>query len=160
MSGHPLAATRLTVVLASLTAGVAIAGCAAAAPFNPAHLDEGRLDRVARICQSAVGLQPDEPPAIGNDNPRLADPQENRYQGCIASLSRFADAPTALRLTRVSADAHTVKPGSFYWATTGEQSRRIANACAALGLDPAAGAVASCVKEMRDTFYAIANPWR
>lgn len=148
---------RGPAAFALVAATITSAGCATAAPYNPAHLQQADLDRVAGVCQSALGLKSGEPPTVGNDNPRL-DPQENHYQGCIASLSDFARVPVAVRGPAVA--SAPVKGGSYYWTTTGEKARRIEAACAEMGLNPATGVTSSCVKDMKDTFYAIDTPWR
>ena len=184
-------------------AGLAISSCASAETYNPARLDQAHLGEVVGICQSVMGLQADEPPLLGNDNPRLT-PLENHYQGCIASLSGslrgVADraavltadqtcrtggaAPGSPQLAQcvlksvranrgaagAGAEALTATPvagvqiatpaRSFYGIGNHEKARRIGEACAQLGLNPAYGAFDACVKDMKDTFYAIDNPWR
>lgn len=52
----------------------------------------------------------------------------------------------------------TAASGSFYHASTRDLSHREELACAELGLVPASGPFASCVRNLKETFYAIDNP--
>jgi hypothetical protein len=186
---------RLTQTFGYFISAASIAGCALASPYNPAGLSEGQLSRISDICQSAMGLSPNEPPILGPGDPRLAD-GENHYQGCIAALSDsvsrvgeaygavradqdcrargFAEgtpglAECVLRSERTEAsvrpmsatpvsDEEAVAPGSFYRARPHEETQRVELACARLGLNPVGEPFDDCVKEMKDTFFAIDNP--
>jgi hypothetical protein len=68
-------------------AGASAVGCASA-PYNPDHLRATELSRVAGICQSVMGLSPEERPVGGNwlGNDRL-DYWTSHYDGCVLSLS-------------------------------------------------------------------------
>jgi hypothetical protein len=66
--------------------------------------------------------------------------------------------PGTLR-TPVSDAADGAGPArSFYDASWPEKTRREEAACASLGLNPAYTPFGDCVKDMKDTFYSIANP--
>lgn len=84
---HQSGASRIAAVVVFL-AGAGAAGCASSSPFNPAGLDESHLGQVDNICQSQLGLSPDEQAIYGPGTPGLDTDTENHYQGCIASLSR------------------------------------------------------------------------
>jgi hypothetical protein len=167
-SGRP--ARGLAALAGAAAFALVAAGCANAAPYNPAHLEQAKLQAVDGVCQSVMGLSADEPPVPGDGNPRL-DPLENHYQGCVAALShaleregrvltllRGADrayAPARLEIA-ASAAAATIP---FFGLTPRQWRQRTERACASIGLDPAAGGFDACVKDMTDTFYAIDNPW-
>ena len=51
------------------------------------------------------------------------------------------------------------RPRSFFHSPTpAETARNEALACASLGLNPAHAEFDGCVKDLKDTFYAIENP--
>jgi hypothetical protein len=72
------------------TVVVGIAACVSpSAQFNPEHLSEARLQRVASICQDVMGLSPTERLTSGvwrGDDNEL-DHRTSHYRGCITSLS-------------------------------------------------------------------------
>ena len=98
--------------LATLAGAAAFAfvagGCASAAPYNPAHLEQGQLQAVGGICQSAMGLSADERPIPGDGNPRL-DPLENHYEGCVATLSHALEREGQI-LASQRAEENCVQP--------------------------------------------------
>lgn len=67
-----------------------------------------------------------------------------------------ATQPVAANQTTVS--EIDVTRGSFYFASPHETSRREKLSCAALGLSPSQAEFKNCVRELRDTFYAIDHP--
>jgi hypothetical protein len=128
---------RLAALLAaSVFAGGGVAGCASAADYNPQNLDAAQLGQIARICQSTMGLSPDEAysPIWGAaQDPRL-DPGENHYQGCVASLS----------------DALRAESDGMAVARADEQ-------CRAQGYKDGGADLAECVLHWRDTHVASAQ---
>jgi hypothetical protein len=203
----PFGLGAMVAALGSAGMALSIAGCASAAPYNPAGLEAAQWSRVAGICQDVVGLQSSEPPIPGPGDPHLTR-DENHFEGCIATLSDLvrekaetraatrADAQCRaqgaepespalaecvlraerhgasqdgasqvspidqpLQPTPVADADYRVKPGSYYWLRPREQSQRVEMGCASLGLNPVGGAFDRCVAEMKDTFYAIDNPW-
>jgi hypothetical protein len=91
----------LAIAGSLLIASAGIVRCASAEPYNPQHLDGGRLGRIADICQTTMGLSASEPYSMvwgAAQDPHL-DPGENHYQGCIASLSDAAADADAGRAT-------------------------------------------------------------
>lgn len=64
----------------------------------------------------------------------------------------------AMTATPVADTFSRVAPGSFYSARPHEEGQREQAACAALGLNPITEGFDSCVRDLRDTFYAIDNP--
>jgi hypothetical protein len=66
----------------------AVSACAVETPFNPDNLAADQLARVSGICQTVMGLSPDEPLDGGYwmNNDRL-DYYTSHYRGCIVSLS-------------------------------------------------------------------------
>lgn len=57
-----------------------------------------------------------------------------------------------------SATALPVAAGAFLYASPDELVRREQLACASLGLAPSGSLFARCVRQLRDTFFAIDNP--
>jgi hypothetical protein len=76
---------------------------------------------------------------------------------CVLETQR-AGALRAPTMTAVSDERVQVAPRSFYSAGPHEESRREEMACARLGLNPVDLAFDNCVKDLKDTFYAIDNP--
>ncbi len=75
-------AASCILVAASVTA------CVTAPPYNPDHLDSQSFARISDICQTVMGLHPEERLYSGNwpGNSRL-DYTTSHYRGCILSLS-------------------------------------------------------------------------
>jgi len=87
-----------------------IAGAAAAAPYNPDHLETGEAVRVGEICKNVMGLSPDEPPIWGDAI--IGDPHLERgashYQGCVTVLSDSLQSLETLDLAaRADADCRS-----------------------------------------------------
>ncbi len=84
-----------------------LAGSAAAAPYNPDHLETGQAVRVGEICKTIMGLSPDEPPIWGDAI--IGDPHLERgashYQGCVTVLSDSVQSLATLDMAaRADAD--------------------------------------------------------
>lgn len=73
-----------------------------------------------------------------------------------AADERRGNAETATA-TPISYHPETAN-GSFFYASGKELNRREQIACASLGLDPSNASFAECVKDLKDTLYAIDNP--
>jgi hypothetical protein len=88
-----------------------------------------------------------------SESPELAECVLQRINTKSAPVAQDLSArPVSDRIARESV-------GSFLGFTSpGETARREQLACAQLGLNPAYGAFANCVKDLQDTFYAIDNP--
>jgi hypothetical protein len=83
----PLAS--LLTAASSAVAVLGISACAAATPaFNPDGLQDAQLSRVEQVCQTVMGLSPEERLVGGN---WLGDSHleywTSRYRGCVTSLS-------------------------------------------------------------------------
>ena len=74
--------TILVCCMAAMTA------CATKTPYNPDDLAADQVARVSSICQTVIGLSPNEPLEGGYwmNNDRL-DYYTSHYRGCILSLS-------------------------------------------------------------------------
>ena len=80
---------HLFVALASCgMVGASITGCVAAQPYNPDNLGEPQFTRVGDICQTVMGLSPQERLSGGDwrGDTRL-DYLTSHYRGCVLSLS-------------------------------------------------------------------------
>jgi hypothetical protein len=100
-----------------------VSACAAERPYNPDNLGPAQLSRVAGICQTVMGLSPNEPLESGNwmGNDRL-DYDTNHYRGCIVSLS-----------------------DSLQYVLDEQQTQQADVACRAKGLQPGTPDLALCV---------------
>jgi hypothetical protein len=98
------------------TVGLNITSCVAEQPYNPDSLGTEQFTRVAQICQTVMGLSPQEPLESGYwlGNSRL-DTDTNHYRGCILSLSDSLQSVTDYEVTQ-QADANCraqgLQPGS------------------------------------------------
>jgi hypothetical protein len=81
-------ASRVGAVISGIAACMFAGGCASAAIYNPDSLATAQIGKIATICRTVMGLNPNEPPVAGlhPGTPHL-DPGVSHYQGCIASLS-------------------------------------------------------------------------
>ena len=137
LAGRGLTTSRSSpakIALAALLAGAATQ--AAAASYNPRGLGDPQLGRINAICQSTMGLSPEEPPSGvwgAAQDPHL-DPGENHYQGCVASLS---DAQGRVNKARATVQADTE--------------------CRAKGLADDTPGLANCVLHSRDQAAARAE---
>ncbi len=81
---------------------------------------------------------------------------------CILQSAEAAPIPAAASAAAAGSEPPnyglTPASGSFYRASHRELSQREALACAELGLEPASGPFASCVRNLKATFFAIDNP--
>jgi len=94
----------------------AVSACAVETPFNPDNLAADQLARVSGICQTVMGLSPDEPLDGGYwmNNGRL-DYYTSHYRGCIVSLSDSLQNVMDAQMTQeADADcrAKGLEPGS------------------------------------------------
>lgn len=107
----------LTLTYCALVGGLSIAGCLAAEqPYNPDKLSVEQLERVSQICQTVMGLSPDEALSSGHwlGNSRL-DYDTSHYRGCILSLSDSWQKVTdtqVIRLADENCRTAGFKPGS------------------------------------------------
>ncbi len=100
VAGNLQVARRGAGLLLTLTS-LGMTACATTTrPYNPDHLGDAQVSRIAGICQTTLGLSPKESPVLGVylGSPHL-DAQVSHYQACIASLSdsvrHVADAAAA-----------------------------------------------------------------
>jgi hypothetical protein len=106
------AATFVNQVLAScIVLGAGMSAQAGIAPFNPDNLSPTQLARVAQVCETVLGLNPNEPLEGGNrtGSDRL-DYWTSHYRGCIVSLSdslRSTEDRSDGRLNKRSATGHS-----------------------------------------------------
>ncbi len=81
---------------------------------------------------------------------------------CVLQAAEAAPIPAATSTVTSGSEPpdHGLTPasGSFYNASHRELSQREALACAELGLEPASSPFASCVRNLKATFFAIDNP--
>jgi hypothetical protein len=164
---NPNIKVRLMAAGLSLVLGAsAVAGCAAAGPYNPYALAHEQLGEIDQICGSTVGLSPDDP-HYGVCVYSLSAQTEE--QNRIAQLAKAdtqcredgaaSGAPLALCVldrTRVPAPATVLQPPAH--AVGADIGQRQQIACAQIGLDPASGAFDACVAEMRDGFAKVDAP--
>jgi len=91
---------------------------------------------------------------LASGSPQLAECvllSEGARRVAVAGPGTMARTQAGDRLERVSIR-------SYFDVGSREKTRREEFACARLGLNPAYGAFANCVKDMKDTFYSIDNP--
>jgi len=125
----------LITLSAAVLAGAGMAGCAAAAPYNPDRLGDGDFTRVEGICQNVMGLSPKERPTAGNwlGNDRL-NYWTSHYEGCVLSLS------DSLRTVRDT-----------------EATQQADEACRAKGLLPGTPDLALCVLQTANDHAAASS---
>ncbi len=89
----------MKTVIFCIALGTASAAYAGTSPFNPDNLEPPQLTHVTEVCQTVLGLSPNERLQGGDrtGDDRL-DYWASHYQGCILSLSdslrTLGDAPT------------------------------------------------------------------
>jgi hypothetical protein len=116
--------------------------------------------------QGCVASLSDYQQAVNQGFTAVAADRDCRAQGYASATPALAEcvlrtertAPPSDRLAGPTPVSESASPGSYYSASHRDQNRRIETACAQLGLNPAYSAFASCVKNMKDTFYSIDNP--
>lgn len=119
-----------------------------------------QLTRVADVCQTVLGLSPNEGLQGGNrsGDDRL-DYWTNHYQGCILSLSdslrTIAEARTPGKAPGTSGAALPAGGGQFMFASPREVARREELACSLLGIDLSGAEINSCVRGLSQTFYMV-----
>ncbi|MDB6161011.1 MAG: hypothetical protein JWO04_4717 [Gammaproteobacteria bacterium] len=107
---------RLLIVAYCAIAGLNITSCVAEQPYNPDKLGPEQFARVSEVCQTVMGLSPNEALSSGNwlGNSRL-DNDTNHYRGCILSLSDSLQSVTDDQVTQQADEncrAKGFKPGS------------------------------------------------
>jgi hypothetical protein len=114
----------LTLAAASgVMLGSSLTACATVPAYNPEHLQAAQLERVSGICQTVMGLDPNETLQAGGQFRGLGfGNNTSHYRVCILSLSESLQGIVDAQLTQ-SADA----------------------ACAAKGLAPGSSDLALCV---------------
>lgn len=126
-------------------------------PFNPDNLSATQLARVSQVCETVLGLSPNEPLEGGNrtGSDRL-DYWTNHYRACIVSLSDSLRSREDARLPVPTVDG--VLPsakGSFTYASPHETARREELACSSLGVALSRNEFNSCVSGLSQTFYSV-----
>jgi hypothetical protein len=117
-----IAAASWVMLASSLTA------CTTAPPYNPDHLQAAQFERVSSICQTIMGLNPNETMQAGGQfrGPSV-DSHTSHYRACVLSLSESLQGILDAQLTQ-STNA----------------------ACAAKGLAPGSSDLALCVLNRLD----------
>jgi hypothetical protein len=105
----------LTLACGALV-GLNIGSCLAEQPYNPDKLSTVQLESVSQICQTVMGLSPNEALSSGHwlGNSRL-DYDTSHYRGCILSLSDSLQSVTDAEVTRQAEEncrAKGLEPGS------------------------------------------------
>ena len=93
---HLLSAAAACVML-----GSSMTACAATPTYNPDHLQAAQFERVSDICQTVMGLSPNEPLLRGYwlGEPRL-DYDTSHYRVCVLSLSDSLQGAADAQLTQ------------------------------------------------------------
>ena len=80
----------MTTVCATIFVGTA-ACVSTSRQFNPDHLSEPRLTRIANVCETVMGLSPSERLTGGywRGESNELDYRTSHYRGCITSLSDY-----------------------------------------------------------------------
>ncbi len=121
-------------------------GCVSSLSSSLASVNSERAASQAEQACRAKGLEP--------GSPELAV--------CVLQSTETASSPAAPGAATAGAAPpdRGLMPasGSFYKASNRELTRREQLACAELGLEPASSPFASCVRNLKATFYAIDNP--
>jgi len=112
---HPKIHLLLTAAFCAM-AGLNITSCVAGQPYNPDGLGADQFSRVSQICQTVMGLSPDEPLSSGTwlGNDRL-DYDTSHYRGCVLSLSDSLQSVVDAQVTQRADEncrARGLKPGS------------------------------------------------
>jgi hypothetical protein len=168
---------RLPVLSLALLSAAGAAGCAAAAPYNPANLTAGRLAQVGELCRSAIGLKPGFTlydacvESLSSAAARLerAGARQAAHRACLdqgaaagATLATCeldaADRAGAAAAVPASAPGVAAPARSFYRASAREVRVREQRACAGLGYDPTSGGFAACVAGLDAALYAADHP--
>ena len=146
----------MKAVIFCIAVGAASGAYAGTSPFNPDNLNPAQLTRVTEVCQTVLGLSPDERLQGGNrpGDGRL-DFWTSHYQGCILSLS---DSLRTIGDGLTQGQALPVAGGRFMFASPHEVVRRERLACSSLGVELPADAIDSCVHGLSQTFFAIDHP--
>jgi hypothetical protein len=146
----------MKTVMLCISLGTASAAYAGTLPFNPDHLDLAQLTTVTQVCQTVLGLTPDERLQGGNrsGDDRL-DFWTSHYQGCIIGLS------DSLRMIGDAGTQGAPLPlagGRFMSASPHEIMRRERLACSSLGVNVPAEEINRCVNGLSEIFFAIDHP--
>ncbi len=121
-------------------------GCISSLSDSLASVDSAQAASQAQQACRAKGLEPGSPDLAVC----ILQSTESTPSPAAASAAAAGSAPPDRGLTPVS--------GSFYRASNRALSQREELACAELGLEPATGPFASCVRNLKATFFAIDNP--
>ena len=114
---RPSALKHLFLTVAfCVVAGLNVASCVAEQPYNPDNLGTDQLARVSQVCQTVMGLSPDEALTSGYwmGNDRL-DHDTSHYRGCVLSLSDSLRGVVDAQVTQQADEncrAKGFKPGS------------------------------------------------
>jgi hypothetical protein len=120
----PSRVQRLTIAAASWgMLGASLTVCTTIPTYSPDHLQVAQLERVSNICQTVMGLNPNETLQSGGQfRGPSGDNDTSHYRMCVLSLSESLQVIVDAQLTQ-STDA----------------------ACAAKGLAPGSSELALCV---------------
>jgi hypothetical protein len=106
----------LLTVAFCVIAGLNVTSCVAEQPYNPDRLGADQFARVSQICQTVMGLSPNEALSsgywLGND--RL-DYDTSHYRGCVLSLSDSLQSVLDAQITQQADEncrAKGLNPGS------------------------------------------------
>jgi hypothetical protein len=158
--------------IAALLGVVAMAGCAAAEPYNPSRLPAAQLSQVQQICHAVLGI----PAGVG-----LATDCVGALSESAVAMSRARDMQAARQVclakglqpggteqpqcelsaaseradVRINTAALDPVGKSYYSASSREIHRREQTACARLGYDPIdGGSFAKCVAGLDSALFA------
>ncbi len=123
-------------------------GCVLSLSDSLQSVSDAQRARQAHESCRAKGLKPDSPDLA------LCVLQDVNRQPDINTPATQSDSGTR----QASTDNLPAASGSLTYAFPHEVNRREELACAALGLEPSHGGFESCVRGLKDTFYAIDHP--
>jgi hypothetical protein len=177
----PVVSLRVTTVaMACALTFAGVAGCAAAAPYNPSELAPDQLTSVGDICQSVIRVQPidaDYAACVESLSGSVRNVEHSRamqqaHQACsdqalrpgspdlavceLQAAGARPGAPADLTFRNVAAAPSWSK--SYQYASPSEVFSRAQMSCARLGLDPASYAFAQCVADLQASLFDADNP--
>jgi len=108
---------RLTLAAASwVMLGTSLTACTTVRTYNPDHLQAAQFKRVSSICQTVMGLNPNEPLQAGGPFRGAGfDNETSHYRVCVLSLSESLQGIADAQLTQSTDAACAAKnpaPGS------------------------------------------------
>lgn len=158
----PAARHLLLTATFCVMAGLNITSCVAEQPYNPDKLGADQFTRVSQICQTVMGLSPNEALSSGNwlGNDRL-DYDTSHYRGCVLSLSDSLQSVVDAQVTQQADEncrAKGLKPGSADLALCVLRSvNSHPDSGAAQSPDVAAAPISSLVTPVKRSFYTASS---